>query len=85
MQNPFTNLAFSITTLTGAMNILPINFGRTESLKLFPSKSVRFRHITIEEQNGVLSLLPTQVRGAPETVGKRGEKGSNFYNSTYSS
>ncbi|WCR54400.1 MAG: hypothetical protein PG981_001422 [Wolbachia endosymbiont of Ctenocephalides orientis wCori] len=74
MQNPFSNPAFSMAELTGAMNILPINFGRTESLNLFPSKSVRFRHITIEEQNGVLSLLPTQVPGAPATVGKRGKR-----------
>lgn len=74
MQNPFSNPAFNMTALTAAINILPINFGRTESLKLFPSKSVRFRHITIEEQNGVLSLLPTQAPGAPATVGKRGKR-----------
>lgn len=58
MQNPFTNTAFSMTALTNAMNILP-------------SRSVRFRHITIEEHNGVLSLLPTQLPGAPATVGKK--------------
>ncbi|WP_448129310.1 major capsid protein [Wolbachia pipientis] len=71
MQNPFTNTAFSMTALTNAINILPINYGRVENLNLFPSRSVRFRHITIEEQNGVLSLLPTQLPGAPATVGKR--------------
>lgn len=74
MQNPFTNPAFSMTELTKAINILPINYGRVENLNLFPSRSVRFRHITIEEQNGVLSLLPTQVPGAPATVGKRGKR-----------
>ncbi|WP_341822712.1 major capsid protein [Wolbachia endosymbiont (group A) of Clivina fossor] len=74
MQNPFTNPAFSMTELTKAINILPINYGRVENLKLFPSKSVKVRHITIEEQNGVLSLLPTQVPGAPATVGKRGKR-----------
>lgn len=74
MQNPFTNPAFSMTALTNAMNILPINHGRVENLNLFPSRSVRFRHITIEEQNGVLSLLPTQTPGAPATVGKRGKR-----------
>ncbi len=61
MQNPFTNTAFSMTALTNAINILPINYGRVENLNLFPSRSVRFRHITIEEHNGVLSLLPTQI------------------------
>ncbi|ADW80140.1 MULTISPECIES: major capsid protein [Wolbachia] len=74
MQNPFTNTAFSMTALTNAMNILPINYGRVENLNLFPSRSVRFRHITIEEQNGVLSLLPTQLPGAPGAVGKRGKR-----------
>ncbi|KAG8290561.1 hypothetical protein J6590_079699 [Homalodisca vitripennis] len=63
-----------MTALTNAMNILPINYGRVENLNLFPSRSVRFRHITIEEHNGVLSLLPTQIPGAPATVGKRGKR-----------
>ncbi|WP_425384705.1 hypothetical protein [Wolbachia endosymbiont (group A) of Sturmia bella] len=36
MQNPFTNTAFSMTALTNAMNILPINYGRVENLNLFP-------------------------------------------------
>ncbi len=33
MQNPFTNTAFSMTALTNAMNILPINYGRVENLR----------------------------------------------------
>ncbi|WP_369409708.1 major capsid protein [Wolbachia endosymbiont of Drosophila innubila] len=53
---------------------MPINYGRTESLNLFPSRSVRFRHITIEEQNGVLSLLPTQVPEHQQQWGKRGKR-----------
>ncbi len=61
MQNPFTNPAFSMMELTKVINKLPINYGRTESLNLFPSRSVRFRHITIEEHHGVLTLSPTQV------------------------
>ncbi|APR99202.1 major capsid protein [Wolbachia endosymbiont of Folsomia candida] len=74
MQNPFSNSAFSMIELTNAINIMEINYGRTESLKLFPSESVSVRHIAIEEQNGVLSLLQTQVPGAPATVGKRGKR-----------
>ncbi len=63
MQNPFTNTAFSMTALTNAINILPINYGRVENLNLFPSRSVRFRHITIEEHNGV--LIPTLIINEP--------------------
>jgi hypothetical protein len=44
-------------------------YGKLESLKLFPQKFVRTRNISIEERNGVLSLLPTQHPGAPGTIG----------------
>jgi hypothetical protein len=49
-------------------------YGKLESLKLFPQKSVRTRNISVEEQNGVLSLLPTQVPGGVATVGARGKR-----------
>ena len=74
MQNPFSHPAFNMTALTASINLLPNTYGRTESLALFPSKSVRFRHIAIEERNGVLSLLPTASPGAPGTVGKRDKR-----------
>jgi hypothetical protein len=49
-------------------------YGKLESLKLFPQKSVRTRNIAVEEQNGVLSLLPTQIPGGTATVGTRGKR-----------
>ena len=63
MQNPFQNPAFSMTSLTSAINILPNTYGRLEQLNLMPPNPVRFRAITVEEQNGVLNLLPTAVVG----------------------
>jgi hypothetical protein len=69
MINPFESSAFDMTSLTSAINLLPNMYGRTEELKLFPQKSVRARSICVEERNGVLSLLPTQVPGAPATIG----------------
>lgn len=74
MQNPFSHPAFNMAALTASINLLPNTYGRTESLALFPSKSVRFRHIAIEERNGILSLLPTASPGAPGTVGKRDKR-----------
>ena len=74
MQNPFSHPAFNMTELTAAINLLPNNFGKVGALELFSSKSVRFRSIAIEERNGVLSLLPTQLPGAPGTVGKRAKR-----------
>jgi hypothetical protein len=74
MLNPFSNSAFNMMALTDAINILPNNYGRAESLGIFRTKSTRFRHIAVEERNGVLNLLPTQMPGAPATVGIRGKR-----------
>ncbi len=74
MQNPFDNPAFNLTALTDSINILPNNYGRVGQLGIFKDKPVRFRQITIEENNGILNLLPTQPPGSPGTVGKRGKR-----------
>jgi hypothetical protein len=74
MLNPFSNSAFSMMALTDAINILPNSYGRAESLGIFRTKSTRFRHIAVEERNGVLNLLPTQLPGSPATVGVRGKR-----------
>jgi hypothetical protein len=74
MQNPFHNPAFSMASMTAAINIVPNRYGRLEQLNLFPSKPVRTRQIIVEERNGVLNLLPTMPPGAPGTVGTRGKR-----------
>ena len=74
MQNPFQNPAFSMTSLTAAINILPNTYGRLEQLNLMPPSPVRFRQVMVEEQNGVLTLLPTLPPGSPGTLGKRGKR-----------
>ena len=59
--NPFLdNDAFSMISLTDAINILPNNYGRLRELNLFPIKPVSTRAIIIEERHGVLNLLPTK-------------------------
>lgn len=72
--NPFDNSAFTMIALTDAINILPNSYGRVGQMGLFQDKPVRFRQIAIEENNGVLNLLPTQTPGAPGTVGTRGKR-----------
>lgn len=74
MQNPFDNPAFSMASLTAAINIVPNRYGRLEQLNLFPAKPVRTRQILVEERNGVLNLLPTMPPGSPGTVGTRGKR-----------
>jgi len=74
MQNPFHNPAFSMASMTAAINLIPNRYGRMEELKLFPAKPVRTRQIVVEEQNGVLNLLPSLPPGSPGTVGTRAKR-----------
>jgi hypothetical protein len=74
MLNPFANPAFSMASLTAAINLIPNRYGRLESLGLFPIKPVRTRQVVVEEMHGVLNLLPTLPPGSPGTVGKRGKR-----------
>ncbi|MBU2762810.1 major capsid protein [Acidithiobacillus caldus] len=74
MQNPFSNPAFSMASLTAAINLIPNRYGRLETLDLFPIKPVRTRQVVVEEMHGVLNLLPTLPPGSPGTVGKRGKR-----------
>ena len=68
--NPFlSNPAFSMASLTAAINILPNLYGRVNQLNLMPEKGVTTRTIMVEEQNGVLTLLPTKPVGSPGSVG----------------
>lgn len=72
--NPFDTDAFNMVSLTNAINILPNNYGRVRELALFPGKGVRTRTVIVEEQNGVLNLLPTLPPGAPGTQNKMGKR-----------
>jgi len=74
MQNIFENPAFSMSALTTAINFLPNNYDRLGAMGLFVDKPQRFRSVVVEEQNGVLTLLPTLPPGSPGTVGVRGKR-----------
>jgi hypothetical protein len=74
LNNPFENPAFSMTSLTAALNLLPSRYGRLEELRLFPAKPVRTRTVVVEERAGVLNLLPSLPPGAPGTVGVRDKR-----------
>jgi hypothetical protein len=69
MQNIFDNPAFSIASLSAAINILPNNYDRLGGMGLFVDRPQTNRTIIIEEQNGVLNLLPTLPVGSPGTIG----------------
>lgn len=74
MQNIFENPAFSMSALTTAINLLPNNYDRLGAMGLFVDKPQRFRSVIVEEQDGVLTLLPTMPPGSPGTVGVRGKR-----------
>ncbi|MBF0395769.1 MAG: major capsid protein [Desulfobacterales bacterium] len=74
MLNPFATDAFSVVSLTKAINILPNSYGRIRELNLMPGRGVRSRSIVIEERNGVLNLLPTKAPGAPGTYAETAKR-----------
>lgn len=74
MQNPFENPAFSMASLTAAINLIPNRYGRIGQLNLFPPRPVTQRQVIVEEYAGRLNLLPTRPPGAPGTVNERGTR-----------
>ena len=74
MLNPFSNDAFGTVALTASINVLPNRYGMLQDMNLMPTRAVRLRQIAVEENNGVLSLLPTATVGAQGTVGVRGKR-----------
>jgi len=74
MLNPFDVDAFGAVELTKAINILPNNYGLLEKRNVFPERGVMSRTVLIEEQNGVLSLLPTMPVGSKGTQNKQGKR-----------
>jgi hypothetical protein len=74
MLNPFETDAYSLVSLTQSINLLPNNYGRVRELGLMPDKGITTRTVIVEEQNGVLNLLPTLPVGAPGTQNKMGKR-----------
>ncbi len=70
----FTSDAFSMVSLTDAINKMPYVPGKIGRLGLFREQGVATTSILIEEREGSLTLVETTARGAPavqNTTGKR--------------
>ncbi|KEQ05745.1 hypothetical protein GV67_04115 [Pseudorhizobium pelagicum] len=77
MLDIFGNAAFSSTSLTQAINIVPNDYGRIRELGLFEPEPIATTTVAVHYENGTLNLLPTRERGAPSSLGmpeKRGAK-----------
>lgn len=65
----FGNAAFSSTSLTQAINIVPNDYGRIRDLGLFANEPIPSTTVAVQFENGTLNLLPTRERGAPSSLG----------------
>jgi hypothetical protein len=66
----FHSDAFSLQSLTDAINKVPYTPGRIGQLGLFDEKGITTTTAMIEEKNGHLALIQTSPRGGPEpTIG----------------
>ncbi len=65
----FANAAFSTTSLTQAINIVPNDYGRIRELNLFSDEPISTTTVAVQMTRGTLSLLPTRERGAPSSLG----------------
>ncbi|MDZ4241657.1 MAG: major capsid protein, partial [Candidatus Omnitrophota bacterium] len=75
MLNPFeSDDAFSMASLSAAIDILPNRYGRINELGLFVADAITQRTAIIEERNGILNILKTQPVGAPAPQNKVGKR-----------
>lgn len=75
----FGNAAFSSTSLTEAINIVPNDYGRIRELGLFNNEPIATTTVSIEYANGTLNLLPTRERGAPSSLGMPEKRGARQF------
>ncbi|TIX63751.1 MAG: major capsid protein, partial [Mesorhizobium sp.] len=68
MLDVFNADAFSVTSLTDAVNAIKFVPGRIGALGLFQESGVATTSVVIEERDGVLSLVSPTPRGGPGSV-----------------
>lgn len=64
-MNIFENDAFSLSSMTDAIDRVPTNPGTLGQLNLFNVNPIRTETVGIEERAGTLSLIQTSKRGTP--------------------
>lgn len=79
MLNVWNNDAFSVASLTAAINTLPVIPGRLGRLGLFQNKPVTTSTVVVEMRNGVLYLIPTRARGSQQNVPKRSGRNARAF------
>ncbi|MDX9689792.1 MAG: major capsid protein [Alphaproteobacteria bacterium] len=74
MLDIFSNDAFSVTSLTDAINKMPYLPGQAGQLGLFKESGVSTTSVMIEEKEGSLELIPTSPRGAPAAQNRHNKR-----------
>jgi hypothetical protein len=59
----FSNDAFSVVSLTSSLEILPLRYNRLGEMRLFEEEGITTTKVGIEQNEGILSLIPMQPRG----------------------
>ncbi len=74
LANVFDSDIFSLVSLTAAIQKLPFVPSRIRQLGIFAEEGITTTSAMIEEDNGLLGLLPFTQRGAPGTPHKTGKR-----------
>jgi len=75
----FLGDAFTLTSLTDAINKIPHKPSRIGAMGLFGSKGVTTQTVIIEERDGMLQLIQTTAPGSPGVLNKKGgRRARNF-------
>lgn len=78
--DPFVdNNAFTMASLTGAINMVPNKYSKIMDSGLFKTKGVSTRQIGIEERHGVLTLIQTSNPDAPPAQNKAAKRKMRYF------
>lgn len=83
MLDIFNDDAFSVTSLTDAVNHMPFVPGRLGELGLFEERGVQTTTITVEEMNGTLQLVQSRPRGAPIVQVANEKRTARFFSTVH--
>lgn len=75
----FSGDAFSVLTLSTALQMVPNQYGRLNAMGLFRDVGIPTLAAAIEVQDGVLNLIPSSPRGTAAPKNKRGDRKLKYF------
>jgi hypothetical protein len=74
MLNPFASDAYSLVSMTEAINVFPNNYGKINQLGIFSNQGITSNVALVERRNGILNLIPSTPWGGPPAVNTSGKR-----------